>query len=325
MQFRTPVTSAPAPLRIDHHTRLLLVGSCFTTHISARLQSRKFTVHANPFGVLYNPVSMAYAVRPSAAFAPSDFFEHEGIWRHWDLHSELAAPVLDTAVLNASTAAEFTRHYSANTDVLVLTFGTADVHFLVENNRIVANNHKMPAGLFGQKRLDVKAVVDTVAKLAQELRILRPQLQIVLTVSPVRHLRGGAVANQRSKATLLLACEELCAQVPGMHYFPAYELMMDDLRDYRFYAPDMVHPSEVAVDYIWERFEQTYFTPETVALSQRIMGVVQAAQHRPFNPDTVQHRRFVEKQLAAIAALEAAYPWIDFGPERQGLRTETIR
>ncbi len=317
MQFRTPITILTAPLRINHHNRLLLVGSCFATHIGARLQARKFAVRTNPFGVLYNPVSMAQAVWPRTPFEPGDFFEHEGIWRHWDLHSELADPALEAAVANARAAAGDTLRHLAHTDVLVLTFGTADVHFLLENNRIVANNHKMPAGLFGQKKLDVTAVVDTVAQLAQELRATRPHLQIILTVSPVRHLRGGAVANQRSKAKLLLACEELCAQVPNTHYFPAYEIMMDDLRDYRFYAPDMIHPSEVAVDYIWERFEQAYFAPETVALCQRIMGVVQAAQHRPFNPDTAQHRSFVEKQLAAIATLEAEWPALDFGPERQ--------
>jgi hypothetical protein len=317
MDFRTAINIPPAPFQIDHNMHLLMVGSCFTTQMGERLRLHKFNVHTNPFGISYNPVSMANAIWPQSDFSPSTFFEHEGIWRHWDLHSELAAITQEAAAEQARLATESTKIFAEKADVLLLTFGTADVHFLLENDQIVANNHKMPAKLFGQKRLGVQEVASCTAQLVQRLRQTRPMLKVVLTVSPVRHWRSGAVANQRSKATLLLACETLCAQLPGTYYFPAYELMMDDLRDYRFYANDMLHPSETAVAYIWEQFKRAFFTPDTVALGQRIHSVVQAAAHRPFNPDTAQHRNFVAQQLKAIAVLEQEFPMLDFEAERR--------
>ncbi len=214
------------------------------------------------------------------------------------------------------------------TNRLFLSFGTADV-FVLRNaesvahlrgvphfaDQIVANNHKMPAALFQERRLSVAEIAETTVGILQKIKAENPEFQVVVTVSPVRHLRGGAVANQRSKATLVLTCEEICRRLDFAHYFPAYELLLDDLRDYRFYAADMVHLSDVAVDYIWQFFSETFFSEKTKRLNEGIGKITAAARHRPFNPDTAEHRAFARAQLEAIESLKKEQPHLDFSAE----------
>jgi hypothetical protein len=183
----------------------------------------------------------------------------------------------------------------------------------------------MPAAHFQQKRLSVAAVTEVLSSTFSKLLQEKPRLKIVLTVSPVRHIRNGLVENQRSKAVLLLACEALCAAFPQATYFPSYELMMDDLRDYRFYADDMLHPSTVAVDYIWDFFSQTFFSPETRALNASIEKILAAAQHRPFNPDTAAHRSFAAAQIEAVKVLLKNYPDLDFTTELNGFERMLVK
>jgi hypothetical protein len=315
--FRTTIAPSPAPYQISHKTRILMAGSCFTTHIGQYLRTRKFEVMTNPMGIIYNPVSLAQSILPQQDFTADQFFQNEGLWRHWNLHSDLAFPDLHTAVEQAQTTADTTRNYLQTTDVLILTLGTAHVFYHLERDEIVANCHKMPAKLFGQRRLSVAETVATITNLIRQVRSIRPSMQIVLTVSPVRHWRNGAVEHQRSKSVLLLACADLCQQLPDTFYFPAYECLMDDLRDYRFYAADMLHPSETAIEYIWQHFEATFLSTHTQQLCKQIEKIVAAAAHRPFNAQTTEHQAFQQKQLEAIAALEAAYPEIRFEEERR--------
>jgi hypothetical protein len=315
--FRTTIAPSPAPFQINHKTRILMAGSCFTTHIGQYLRTRKFEVMTNPMGVIYNPVSLAQSILPDQDFTADQFFQNEGLWRHWNLHSDLAYPDLDTAVDQAQKTADSTRNYLQTTDVLILTLGTAHVFYRLDRDEIVANCHKMPAKLFDQRRLSVAETVTTISNLIQQVRAIQPNMQIVLTVSPVRHWRNGAVEHQRSKSVLLLACADLCEQLPNTLYFPAYECLMDDLRDYRFYAADMLHPSETAIEYIWQHFEATFLSTPTQQLCKQIEKIVAAAAHRPFNPHTAAHQTFQQKQLEAIAVMEATYPEIRFEEERR--------
>jgi GSCFA family len=315
--FRTTIAPSPAPFQINHKTRILMAGSCFTTHIGQYLRTRKFEVMTNPMGVIYNPVSLAQSILPDQDFTADQFFQNEGLWRHWNLHSDLAYPDLDTAVDQAQKTADSTRNYLQTTDVLILTLGTAHVFYRLDRDEIVANCHKMPAKLFDQRRLSVAETVTTISNLIQQVRAIQPNLQIILTVSPVRHWRNGAVEHQRSKSVLLLACADLCEQLPNTLYFPAYECLMDDLRDYRFYAADMLHPSETAIEYIWQHFEATFLSTPTQQLCKQIEKIVAAAAHRPFNPHTAAHQTFQQKQLDAIAVMEATYPEIRFEEERR--------
>jgi hypothetical protein len=315
--FRTTIAPSLAPFQINHKTRILMAGSCFTTHIGQYLHARKFEVMTNPMGIIYNPVSLAQSILPHQDFTADQFFQNDGLWRHWNLHSDLANLDLQTAVEQAQTTADTTRNYLKTTDVLILTLGTAHVFYSHDSDEIVANCHKMPAKLFGQRRLGVAETVATITNLIHQVHTIRPNMQIVLTVSPVRHWRNGAVEHQRSKSVLLLACADLCEQLPNTFYFPAYECLMDDLRDYRFYAADMLHPSETAIEYIWQHFEATFLSAYTQQLCRQIEKIRAAAAHRPFNPHTAAHQSFQQKQLEAIAVIEAAYPEIRFEEERQ--------
>lgn len=265
----------------------------------------------NPYGICYNPVSIASAAK-AQHLNEFDFIENEGVWRHWDLHSEFAHQDLNSAKATAQQLYQNASSFLSKTDVLILTLGTAEVFHLANKNRIVANCHKMPAKHFDRKRLSVSETTDILRSALQELREKRPNLNIILTVSPVRHLRMGAIENQRSKSVLLLACEELSKSLPNTYYFPAYELIMDDLRDYRFYKDDLLHPSDLAIEYVQTHFAQTFFPKETIDLIYKIEKIRQALQHRPFNPNTPQHIAFLEKVQTQISALEADYPEIPF-------------
>ena len=321
--FRTALTPSHAPFRIAHRDRLLLLGSCFTEHIGVRLAAGKFATRTNPFGIAYNPASMLSCLeRVRAAdrdFGEAELFENAGLWRSWAHHGSFAKADRNAALAGINAAYREAAEWLPGCNRLLLTFGTADVFALRDTGQIVANNHKMPAAHFATRRLAVAEIVDGAVAVLEKIREKKPDLQVIVTVSPVRHLREGAVANQRSKATLVLACDDICRQLPYAHYFPAYELLLDDLRDYRFYAADMIHPSEVAVDYIWQHFCDTYFSAETKTLLQAITKIQTAAQHRPLHPDAPEHQRFVQAQLAALERLQQDWPSLDFEKERNNL------
>lgn len=319
--FRTALTPTPAPFRISHTDRLLLLGSCFTEHIGARLVAGKFPALTNPFGIAYNPASMLYCLERVCAadrdFGAAELFQHAGLWRSWAHHGSFARADQNAALATVNTAYREAADWLPGCSRLLLTFGTADVFMLRDTAQIVANNHKMPTAHFTPRRLSVEEIVDSATAVLEKIRGEKTDFQVIVTVSPVRHLREGAIANQRSKATLVLACDALCRALPYVHYFPAYELLLDDLRDYRFYAADMIHPSEVAVDYIWQHFCDTYFSEKTRTLLRDISKLQAAARHRPLHPDAPEHQRFVETQLAAIERLQQASPTLDFEAERR--------
>ena len=244
--FRTTLLHSPSPTPITHAHQLLLIGSCFTEHIGQKLFERKFNTLINPFGIVYNPHSIAQCInRLSAenqAFEAEMLFENAGLWHSWEHHGYFSHPDKNEALKGLNSAYRVAADHLKKTDFLMLTLGTAEVFELRETHQIVANNHKMPASLFTSRRLSVAEIVETFKNALSNLKQINPSIQVILSVSPVRHLRNGMIENQRSKATLILACEALCSQLDNTHYFPAYELLMDDLRDYRFYTSDMLHP-----------------------------------------------------------------------------------
>ena len=317
--FRTYLSPTSAPFQISHTNPIFLIGSCFTEHISERLAARKFNTLTNPFGIVYNPLSMAKCLERilngNQPFSAAELFENAGLWHSWEHHGRFSKPGKNETLDGINAAYQTASKQLKKTDYLLLTFGTADVFSLRETGQIVANNHKMPAALFSSRRLSVSEIVERTVEVLQKIKAENETLQIIMTVSPVRHLRNGLIENQRSKATLVLACEEICAQIDYAHYFPAYELVLDDLRDYRFYAADMVHPSEVAVDYVWQFFADTFFSEETRRLNGQIEKILAAAQHRPFHRNTEAHQSFVRTQLEAIATLKKEVPGLNFEKE----------
>lgn len=283
MDFRTIIPIKPQPW-ISHSTRFVLLGSCFAENIGQRLIDYRFQVDMNPFGVLYNPLSIAQALERLAEnrpFVADELFEHNSLWHSWMHHGSFSDQSKEKALEKMNERFVLANQNLKKTDLLIITFGSAWVYEF--DGRVVANCHKVPNNRFVRRRLTVNEIVARYTQLFAALRQQNPKLKVLLSVSPIRYLRNDATENQTSKATLLLATEALCQQLPDVDYFPAYEILLDELRDYRFFADDMVHPSPMAVQYIWERFAQTYFTPETCALLPEIDKENRRAAHRPLH------------------------------------------
>lgn len=322
-KFRTEVMPERAIFRIDYSTPTLLIGSCFAQHIGKLMDNGKMPSLTNPFGTMYNPMSVAQCIEHLLNPTPIDrnaLFEHQGAWRHFDFHSELAhsSPEHSLKVINnaVTKGAEFMQRAQR----LVITFGTARIYRRASNGQPVANCHKLPAAQFTHELMSVEQIVALWNNLIIILLNTNPDLKFVFTVSPIRHWKDGPVGNQRSKATLLLAVAKLAENYPkAVYYFPAYELLMDDLRDYRFYADDMLHPSSMAVAYIWEKFRHCMMDESSLKLMAQVERIVRAAQHRPFNPHTAEHQHFVRQMLDSIAQLSAQHPGLRFDEEKSQL------
>ncbi len=295
--FRTELTIAPVAQQLPPTARVLTMGSCFADSIGARLAADKVNVLVNPFGTVFQPLAAARLLR-AALGEDVDWQQHlveaRGRWQSYDLHGSqgAASPVelLHDIQQTVRRMGEFLR----GADVVLLTLGTAWAYRLRETGELVSNCHKMPAELFEKELLTPDEIISSLAETHAYLRRSNPKLRVVLTVSPVRHLRDTLPLNAVSKSVLRVACHYLSELLPDVSYFPAYELLTDDLRDYRFYAADMLHPSEVAQDYIWEKFARTYFDADFGRFRKELAGVRQALGHRPLNPAAPEHRRFLE-------------------------------
>ncbi len=322
-EFRTRLPQAsPASFSIGHQDAVLCAGSCFATHMGTWLQALKFPCLLHPFGIVYNPISLGKGLLRLLSATPytsEDIVQHGDLWHSFDHHGAFSHPDPTEALQRINTALQEAAAFAKNANRLILTPGTAHVYTLKNADRIVANCHKFPAAAFEKRRLTVGEVVAALSTPLEHWKAARPALEVIISVSPVRHLRDGFIENQRSKATLVLALEELAQQYSFVHYFPSYELLLDDLRDYRFYEADMVHPNEIAVQYIRDYFAATYFSAPTLALNQRIAKITVAANHRPIYPNTPAHQRFVQQQLEAIHALEKEFPFLKFEAEKAKL------
>ena len=316
MQFTTPTDIQPLSRRIGHDARLLVMGSCFAEHMGTRLQQMKWRAVVNPFGVLYNPLSIAEALGrliDAHRYGEDELMEFpDGGWNTWLHHSRYSYPDRRETLDAINNCMEAAAEMLAQADWLVLTLGTAWVYRLKEDGRVVGNCHKVPEREFVRQRLSVDEIVETFVALLDRLWSVNPGARVLLTVSPVRHLKDGLHGNQLSKATLLLAVDELCRRMPERCvYFPAYEVLMDELRDYRFYAEDMAHPSKQAVDYVWERFVEHCTDEAAHAFMSEWSKVCRALEHRPFKPDSEQYRAFVRQNMLNIAELKEKYPYLE--------------
>ncbi|HET9502873.1 MAG TPA: GSCFA domain-containing protein [Hymenobacter sp.] len=296
--FRTELTIAPQERLLPRTARVLTVGSCFADSIGERLRLNKVNALVNPFGTVFQPLALAQLLR-AAAGEEQDWQQHvveaRGRWQSYDFHSTVGAesPVelLQTIQEKVRQVGEFIR----TADAVVLTLGTAWAYRLRETGELVSNLHKLPAGLFEKELLTADEIVNGLAEVHALLRRLNPNIRIVLTVSPVRHIKDTLPLNAVSKSVLRVACHYLSELLPNVSYFPAYELLTDDLRDYRFYAADMLHPSEVAEDYIWERFARAYFDTDFGRFRKEWAAVRQSLGHRPLHIGAPEHRTFLDQ------------------------------
>lgn len=327
MSLITEIHIPESPWKMDYSHKTMFIGSCFTENIGQKMIDLKFDVDMNPFGILYNPESIANSLQillEKRAFFEYDLFQDQGLWNSFYHHSRFSdtepAAILEKINSRIVSSHEFLK----NADFLVITFGTAWAYELLNSGQIVSNCHKVPAAQFSRVRLGVHEITEAYRSLMEELWAFNPKLKIIFTVSPIRHWKDGAVENQVSKAILLLAIDRLKTGFGdrACGYFPAYELMMDELRDYRFYTEDMLHLSPFAIDYIFERFSKAMISKESMQVSQNVLKIQKAVQHRPANPTSGEYKKFLEVNLKEISKLESDFPYLDFTQEKNHFERE---
>jgi hypothetical protein len=313
--FRTILPFVSSAFEITHADKLLSIGSCFSENIGDQLLNNKFPIIVNPYGILFNPISIIQSLQQiinNKQFSERDIFYHNQHWQSFYHHGRFSNINKTTCLNNINNAITTSNQQVQNLDYLILTLGTANVFVHKESNQIVANCHKVPNSEFERKRLNVDEITTAFEPIFNQLKTINPKLKIIFTVSPVRHIRDGLVENQRSKATLLLAIDTLVAQYDFASYFPAYELVLDDLRDYRFFNADMIHPSKLAIDYVWNYFSEIYFSNKTKQIIHQIDKIIQAKNHRPFDEDSKMHQNFIQNQIDKIYQLKKQYSFLDF-------------
>ncbi|AWH85094.1 GSCFA domain-containing protein [Flavobacterium album] len=318
MKFTTQIPIQKSDHPIDYNSRVLSLGSCFAVNIGQKFSHFKFRNTTNPFGILFHPLALekfiGFAVHEKT-FTEVDIFFHNERWHCFDAHSDLSHPDKDVLIQNLNNAVALANAEIKNATHLIMTLGTAWLYRHVQNGELVANCHMVPQKNFTKELLPVATISESLKNSITMVKQANPAAQIIFTVSPVRHIKDGFIQNQWSKANLISALQETLNTEPetrNLSYFPSYEIMMDELRDYRFYAEDMIHPNRTAIDYIWERFTEAFITSEAQITMKMADSIQKGLQHRSFNPDSQQHRNFVSGLNDKIAALQQQHPHIKF-------------
>lgn len=317
MEFRLEFTPKEFDVKINHSHQLFLAGSCFTEQIGAKLVNHKFQIIDNPHGILFNPISISKAISSyiqNKRYTESELFFHNELWGSWDHHTKFSSIHQLECLNKINTSQESAHKALKNADWLILTLGSSFA-YQIENGRVVANCHKVPTDKFVKKLFSATEIINVLDEMIHELKLFNPKLKIIFTISPVRHLRDGFVENNRSKANLTIAVHQLRDKYPSVLYFPSYELIIDDLRDYRFFAEDMVHPNYAATNYVWEKFLATCIDEDSKQLMKEISIIRNARNHKPFNPESVQHQKFLSTNLEKVLKLKEAHSYIDFSDE----------
>lgn len=323
MQFRSEITPNPFPVNIKHTDKLLLVGSCFTEQIGKKLADHKFEVLENPNGILFNPISIARSVMGYAeekVFTAEELFYHNELWASREHHTRFSRPekqsTLEKINLSQASAISFIK----KADWLLLTLGSAfvyewkDVDDGGNYENVAANCHKIPTDKFNRRLLDPQEIKQMMQKMTAAVKKVNHAVKIIYTISPVRHLREGFIENNRSKAALIQAVHSLTNNT-DVFYFPSYELIIDDLRDYRFFAEDMVHPNYAATNYVWEKFAAAVIDESAQLLMKEINEIKAAMNHKPFNPSSEAHKKFLRAHLDKTKILADKFSYLDFQRE----------
>ncbi len=313
MDFRTEVDIPPSDHKLDYRSGILFMGSCFTEHVGNRMKELQFRADVNPFGINYNPSSVAqnlWALMDGKEYTKEDLHHLNDKWFSFDHHSRFSDGDPESCLERINNRIRASKAGLKETHTLVLTWGTAWVYVHRDSACVVSNCHKVPADRFRRYLLTVDQITDTYSSLFARMRREIPDLRVILSVSPVRHWKDGPAMNTVSKAILVLAAYRLTERFSYCQYFPAYEIAMDDLRDYRFYADDMLHPNGRMIEYIWEKLSGAYFDDETRHIMEEIRKLVSARNHRPFQPGSRQYAGFCNKQIQAIKKLKGRFPFL---------------
>jgi len=314
LQLDIPVLPKP----ISYTDNILLIGSCFTEHISDRLQQHKFKVLSNPHGILFNPLSVASSLEgylSSKQYEQEDLFYQNELWNSWDHHTRFSDISADVALNGINQSQAEASVFLKHADWVIITLGSAFQYYLKETGKPVANNHRAPAQWFEKKLLPIDEITTALGNALQHLFDSNPYAQVLFTISPVRHIRDGVVDNNRSKARLIESVHALCEQYEKAYYFPAYELVIDILRDYRFYDIDFVHPNYLATTYVWEHFIKSCIARPAYEVMQQVQEIITARSHRTRFPATAVHQKFKESYAEKTRALIDKYPYLDLNEE----------
>ena len=324
MQFTTKIPIQKSSFPIDYDSKILLLGSCFAENMGEKFDYFKFQTTINPFGIIFNPVSLEKLIRRSVEkrkFTENDIFFHNDLWHCFEVHSELSNSDKDAFLESLNDLIRSTNKQLSDSTHIIITLGTSWVYQNIASNEIVANCHKVLQKQFTKELLSILQIEESLESIISLVHSVNPNCKFIFTVSPVRHIKDGFVENTLSKAHLIAAIHsvlnrkfstslELTTQ--NNIYFPAYEIMMDELRDYRFYAEDMLHPSQTAIDYIWIQFFENYISESQFGLMNDICSIQKGLKHRPFNPNTESHQKFLHQLELKIKTIQNQHPFIKF-------------
>jgi hypothetical protein len=296
-KFRTELKIGLPPFSISLKNKILLAGSCFADVVGNFLKDNKFPVLANPFGNIYNPHSLFKLLNDCVHEKKNEehtFINRDNVWFNYNFHSEIFSTFKEELETKLETIQREVFEFIKEADILILTLGTSYVYRLVNNDEIVSNCHKISPDNFRKYLLSPKEIIDDFEYLRNSLSNIRPDLKIILTVSPVRHIKDTIPLNNVSKSILRTAIHYIIESFPDTYYFPAFEIMMDDLRDYRFYKDDLIHPTKMAENYIWKKFSEAYLDSEALTFIKEWEKLRKAIYHKPFQPESTQHQRFLK-------------------------------
>lgn len=323
MKFRTELILPEADRKISHFHKIMGIGSCFVDSMGEKLSDSKFQVLQNPFGTIFHPLAMENAlarIHSLTLYTKEEIFKYGELYFSWDHHTSFNRISLDETLHKINSELESANDFIQETDFFLLTFGTAWVYKIKEMGIFVANCHKVPNQQFDKYLLDDKQIQASLKNCFNLILDINPKAQIIVTVSPVRHTKDGIVENNISKSKLISNLFDVAMKYDNVEYFPAYELMMDDLRDYRFYKEDLVHPNDMAVEYIWKKFSESFFdsnTHDKIKIAQKIKS---ALAHRPLNPSTTSYKEFLYKTGKYIESVENLFPKNSFSEEKKMLQ-----
>ncbi|MBP6432725.1 MAG: GSCFA domain-containing protein [Ferruginibacter sp.] len=324
--------------KIVHQDKLFLMGSCFTENIGTKFKQHKFSVLENPNGILFNPVSIAKSITSyieNKQYIQADLFYQNELWNSWEHHTRFSDVDMQVCLNRINESQQQAHQFLKTADWVFITLGSAFVYEVgiglgtnstnknvVANSTVVANCHKVPTDKFNKKLLAVEDVLSVLDNVMHRIFMFNPTAKIIFTISPVRHLRDGFIENNRSKAVLIQAVHHLVNKFNKLFYFPAYELVIDDLRDYRFYAEDMVHPNYAATNYVWDKLVECCIDENTIQLMKQINEINAAVNHKSFNPTTEAHKKFIEATLNKIKNIKNIATHISFREEENYLNNQ---
>lgn len=310
MDFTTKVNIAKSPFDITHNDKLLLLGSCFTENIGNYLNRFQFKTAINPFGIIYNPISIFDSlekVMDNSLYQENNLIQHQELFISLEHHGVFSGIDKMHVLENINESIEVAHIFFNSSKYIIITLGTSFVYHHIAQNKIVANCHKIPNKEFEKRLLTIEEIVQRFDSIKNKLK----DKKIIFTVSPVRHWRDGATENQRSKSILIESIHQIISKNTNCFYFPAYEIMMDELRDYRFYNEDMLHPNAVAVKYIWQKFSETYFNEQTNLVNKKIEKINLLLQHRIKNASTNAEKDFEKKIKDTVLEFKKNHADID--------------